>query len=149
MTDAAVYDEVHKNLQALRNFLMNNETALRAAIDSLAVVVPQVRHLTGNLVTVMEQFRSTLEGVREITYNDIELLAEFASHLHSFLSSNNPLLPEEPEHRKDLVDSTNLLSGLNSLAQKREELVQITEDIIFQVRGLRPDEQTPAATWVN
>ena len=149
MTDAVVYEEVRKNLQALRNFLLNNETALRSAIDSLATVVPQVRHLTGNLVTVMEQFRTTLESVREITFSDIELLVEFAGHLHNFLSADNPLLPEEPEHRKDLADSTRLLSGLNALAQMREDLVQITEDIIFQVRGLRADDQAPSATWVN
>lgn len=73
----------------------------------------------------------------------------FSGHLHSFLSKKNPLLPEEPEHSADLANSSNLLSGLNNLAQMREELVQITEDIIFQVRGLRPEETTPAPTWVN
>jgi hypothetical protein len=31
----------------------------------------------------------------------------------------------------------------------REELVQITEDIIFQVRGLRPEDAKSAPVWVN
>ncbi|MCO6411671.1 MAG: hypothetical protein J5I92_02910, partial [Thiogranum sp.] len=74
MTDAAVYRDVRKNLEVLRNFLINNEQALRSGLDSLSSVVPQVRHLTGNMVTIMEQFRATLESVKSITYADIELL---------------------------------------------------------------------------
>lgn len=149
MTDAAVYRDVRKNLEVLRNFLIQNEQALRSGLDSLASVVPQVRHLTGNMVTIMEQFRSTLEDVKSITYGDIELLMEFSGHLQSFLSRKNPLLPEEPEHSADLTNSSNLLSGLNDLAQMREELVQITEDIIFQVRGLRPEDAKSTPQWVN
>ena len=149
MTDATVYRDVRKNLESLRNFLINNEQALRSGLDSLSSVVPQVRHLTGNMVTIMEQFRSTLDSVKSITYNDIELLMAFSGHLQSFLSTQNPLLPEEPEHSADLTNNSNLLSGLGDLAQMREELVQITEDIIFQVRGLRPEDAQSAPAWVN
>lgn len=149
MTDTAVYLEVRRNLEGLRNFLINNEHALRSGLDSLSMVVPQMRHLTGNLVTVMEQFHATLEGVKSITYSDIELLMAFSGHLQSFFSGN-PLLPEAPETRKDLVKNTQLLSELNTLAQMREDLVQLTEDIIFQVRGLRhADEGVSAPSWVN
>ncbi len=149
MTDSAVYLDVRNNLEVLRNFLINNEHALRSGLDSLSVVVPQVRHLTGNLVTVMEQFHATLEGVKSITYSDVELLVAFSGHLQSFLSGN-PMLPENPESRGDLKQSTTLLSGLNTLAQMREELVQLTEDIIFQVRGLRHSEEgVSSSNWVN
>lgn len=149
MTDAAVYQDVRKNLEGLRNFLINNEHALRSGLDSLSTVVPQVRHLTGNMVAIMEQFRSTLDSVKSITHSDIELLMSFSGHLQSFLAKDNPLLPEEPEHSADLINNANLLSGLNSLAKMREELVQLTEDIIFQVRGLRHDDAKTAPTWVN
>jgi hypothetical protein len=149
MTDAAVYQDVRKNLEGLRKFLIDNEQSLRSGLDSLSSVVPQVRHLTGNMVSIMEQFRSTLESVKSITYADIELLMEFSGHLQSFLSGKNPLLPEEPEHSADLTNNSKLLSGLSDLAQMREELVQITEDIIFQVRGLRPEDAKSAPVWVN
>jgi hypothetical protein len=149
MTDAAVYQDVRKNLEGLRKFLIDNEQALRSGLESLSSVVPQVRHLTGNMVSIMEQFRSTLESVKSITYADIELLMEFSGHLQSFLSGKNPLLPEAPEHGADLTNNSNLLSGLSDLAQMREELVQITEDIIFQVRGLRPEDAKSAPVWVN
>jgi hypothetical protein len=148
MTDAVVYEELKKNLELLRNFIINNEVALRSGLESMSTVVPQVRHLTGNMVSVMEQFRTTLDGVKSITYSDIELLMSFSGHLQGFLSGN-PLLPVEPEHRADLVSNTQLLSGLNSLASMREDLVQITEDIIFQVRGLRHDDAKKAPNWVN
>lgn len=149
MTDSAVYLDVKKNLEVLRNFLINNEHALRSGLDALATVVPQIRHVTGNLVSVMEQFHTTLEGVKRITYSDVELLMAFSGHLQSFLSGN-PLLSEEPASRGDLTRNTALLSGLSTLAQMREELVQLTEDIIFQVRGLRHTEEgTPAPAWVN
>lgn len=149
MTDSAVYLDVKKNLEVLRNFLINNEHALRSGLDALSTVVPQIRHVTSNLVSVMEQFHATLEGVKRITYSDVELLMAFSGHLQSFLSGN-PMLPEEPETRGDLMRNTTLLSGLNTLAQMREELVQLTEDIIFQVRGLRhAEEGTPAPNWVN
>lgn len=148
MTDAVVYEELKKNLELLRNFIINNEVALRSGLESMSTVVPQVRHLTGNMVSIMEQFRTTLDGVKSITYTDIELLMSFSGHLQSFLSGN-PLLPVEPEHRADLVSNTQLLSGLNSLASMREDLVQITEDIIFQVRGLRHDDAKKAPNWVN
>ena len=122
---------------------------LRSGLDSLSTVVPQIRHLTGNLVAIMEQFHSTLEGVKSITYSDVELLMTFSGHLQDFLSGN-PMLPEDPECRGDLVHNTKLLSGLNTLAQMREELVQLTEDIIFQVRGLRhAEEGVPTPNWVN
>ena len=149
MTDASVYQDVRKNLEGLRNFIINNEHALRSGLDTLSGVVPQVRHLTSNMVTIMEQFRATLEDVKSISYNDIELLIAFSGHLQSFLSNKNPLLPEEPEHTADLTNSSRLLSGLSDLAHMREELVQITEDIIFQIRGLRPEKATPAPVWVN
>ena len=148
MTDAVVYEDLKKNLALLRNFIINNELALRTGLDSVSKVVPQVRHLTSNMVSIMEQFRTTLDDVKSITYSDIELLMSFSGHLHSFLSGN-PLLPDEPEHRTDLVNNTQLLSGLNSLASMREDLVQITEDIIFQVRGLRHDDAKKAPNWVN
>lgn len=148
MTDTVVYEELKKNLELLRNFIINNEVALRSGLESMSTVVPQVRHLTGNMVSIMEQFRTTLDGVKSITYTDIELLMSFSGHLQSFLSGN-PLLPVEPEHRADLVSNTQLLSGLNSLASMREDLVQITEDIIFQVRGLRHDDAKKAPNWVN
>ena len=149
MTDSTVYQDVRRNLEVLRNFLINNEQALRSGLESLSTVVPQIRHLTGNLVSVMEQFHSTLEGVKRITYSDVELLMAFSGHLQNFLSGN-PMLPESPESRGDLMHNTTLLSGLNTLAQMREELVQITEDIIFQIRGLRHGEDgVPAPTWVN
>lgn len=148
MTDAAVYEDLKKNLELLRNFIINNEVALRNGLESMSSVVPQVRHLTGNMVSIMEQFRTTLDGVKSITYTDIELLMSFSGHLQSFLSGN-PLLPVEPEHRADLVSNTQLLSGLNTLAAMREDLVQITEDIIFQIRGLRHDDAKKAPNWVN
>ncbi len=148
MTDAVVYEELKKNLELLRNFIINNELALRSGLESMSTVVPQIRHLTSNMVSIMEQFRATLDGVKSITYSDIELLMSFSGHLQSFLSGN-PLLPVEPEHRADLVSNTQLLSGLNSLASMREDLVQITEDIIFQVRGLRHDDAKKAPNWVN
>ncbi|MBU1191528.1 MAG: hypothetical protein KKE76_07420 [Gammaproteobacteria bacterium] len=148
MTDAVVYEELKKNLELLRNFIINNEVALRSGLESMSTVVPQVRHLTGNMVSIMEQFRTTLDGVKSITYSDIELLMSFSGHLQGFLSGN-PLLPVEPEHRADLVSNAQLLSGLNSLASMREDLVQITEDIIFQVRGLRHEDAKKAPNWVN
>lgn len=148
MTDAVVYEDLKNNLELLRNFIINNESALRNGLDSMATVVPQIRHLTGNMVSIMEQFRSTLDGVKSITYSDVELLMAFSGHLQSFLSGN-PLLPVEPEHRSELVRNTHLLSGLNSLAQMREDLVQLTEDIIFQVRGLRSEENASKPNWVN
>jgi hypothetical protein len=148
MTDAVVYEELKKNLELLRNFIINNEVALRSGLESMSTVVPQVRHLTGNMVSIMEQFRTTLDGVKSITYSDIELLMSFSGHLQSFLTGN-PLLPVEPEHRADLVSNAQLLSGLNSLASMREDLVQITEDIIFQVRGLRHEDAKKAPNWVN
>ncbi|MBI5462283.1 MAG: hypothetical protein HY941_08880 [Gammaproteobacteria bacterium] len=148
MTDAVIYEELKKNLQGLRNFILNNELTLRSGLETMSTVVPQIRHLTGNLVSIMEQFHATLNGVKSITMNDIELLMAFSGHLQSFLSGN-PLLPAEPEHQGDLVRNTQLLAGLNSLAQMREELAQLTEDIIFQVRGLRSDEHTPSPSWVN
>lgn len=148
MTDAVVYEDLKKNLELLRNFIINNEVALRSGLESMSTVVPQVRHLTGNMVTIMEQFRTTLDGVKSITYNDVELLMTFSGHLQSFLTGN-PLLPVEPEHRADLMSNTQLLSGLNTLASMREDLVQITEDIIFQVRGLRHDDANKAPNWVN
>ncbi|MBI5041831.1 MAG: hypothetical protein HZB57_11735 [Gammaproteobacteria bacterium] len=148
MTDAVIYEDLKKNLQGLRNFILNNELTLRSGLETMATVVPQIRHLTGNLVSIMEQFHSTLNGVKKITMNDIELLMAFSGHLQSFLSGN-PLLPAEPEHQGDLVRNTQLLAGLNSLAQMREELAQLTEDIIFQVRGLRSDEHAPSPSWVN
>lgn len=148
MTDAAVYEDLKKNLELLRNFIINNEVALRSGLESMSTVVPQIRHLTGNMVSIMEQFRTTLDGVKSITYNDVELLMTFSGHLQSFLTGN-PLLPVEPEHRADLMSNTQLLSGLNSLASMREDLVQITEDIIFQVRGLRHDDAKKAPNWVN
>ena len=85
MSDVAVYHDVRKNLEVLRNFLINNEQALRSGLDSLSSVVPQVRHLTSNMVTIMEQFRSTLDNVKSITYSDIELLMTFSGHLQDFL----------------------------------------------------------------
>lgn len=148
MTDAVVYEDLKNNLELLRNFIINNESALRNGLDSMATVVPQIRHLTGNMVSIMEQFRSTLDGVKSITYSDVELLMAFSGHLQSFLSGN-PLLPDEPEHRSDLVRNSQLLSGLNSLAQMREELVTLTEDIIFQVRGLRSEDHASKPNWVN
>lgn len=148
MTDAAIYEQLRSNLQGLRNFISNNEFTLRSGLETMSAVVPQVRHLTANLVSVMEQFHATLEGVKEITLSDIELLVAFSGHLHSFLNGN-PLLPAEPEHRGDLVRNTQLLGGLSSLAQMREELVQLTEDIIFQVRGLRSEDRATAPSWIN
>lgn len=149
MTDAAVYLDVKKNLEGLRNFLINNEHALRSGLDSLTKVVPQVRHLSSNMETILEQFHATLEGVKAITYSDIELLISFSGHLQSFVAGN-PLLAEDPESRGDLTHNTQLLAGLNTLATMREELVQLTEDIIFQVRGLRSaEEKTLSPSWVN
>ena len=148
MTDAVIYEQLKANLQGLRSFIINNELALRSGLETMSTVVPQVRHLTGNLVTIMEQFRATLDGVKNITFSDVELLMAFSGHLQSFLSGN-PLLPIEPEHRGDLVRNNQLLSGLSSLAQMREELVEITEDIIFQVRGLRSEDHAPAPNWIN
>ena len=149
MTESAVYLDVRKNLQVLRNFLINNEHTLRSGLDSLSTVVPQIRHLTSNLVTVMEQFHTTLSAVKNITHSDVELLMTFSGHLQNFLSGN-PILPEDPEGRGDLLHNTTLMSGLNTLAQMREELVQLTEDIIFQVRGLHHSEEgVPASNWVN
>lgn len=148
MTDAVIYEQLKANLQGLRNFIINNEMTLRSGLENMSAVVPQVRHLTANLVTVMEQFHATLEGVKEITLSDIELLMTFSGHLHSFLS-DNPMLPNEPENRADLVRNTQLMGGLNALAHMREELVQLTEDIIFQVRALRTEERTTTPNWVN
>jgi predicted Zn-dependent protease with MMP-like domain len=148
MTDAVIYEQLKANLQGLRNFIINNEMTLRSGLETMSTVVPQVRHLTANLVTVMEQFHATLEGVKEITLSDIELLMTFSGHLHSFLSGN-PMLPTEPEHRADLVRNTQLMGGLNALAHMREELVQLTEDIIFQVRALRTEERATTPSWVN
>ena len=148
MTDAMIYEELRTNLQGLRNFIINNELVLRSGLDTMSTVVPQIRHLTGNLVSIMEQFHSTLDGVKKITMTDIELLMSFSGHLQSFLSGN-PLLPTEAEHQGDLVRNTQLLAGLNSLAQMREELAQLTEDIIFQVRSLRTEDNAPKPSWVN
>lgn len=148
MTDAVIYEQLKANLQGLRNFIINNEMTLRSGLENMSTVVPQVRHLTANLVTVMEQFHATLEGVKEITLSDIELLMTFSGHLHSFLSGN-PMLPNEPENRADLVRNTQLMGGLNALAHMREELVQLTEDIIFQVRALRTEERATTPNWVN
>ena len=148
MTDAVIYEQLRSNLQGLRNFIINNEITLRSGLETMSTVVPQVRHLTANLVTVMEQFHATLEGVKEITLSDVELLVTFSGHLHQFLTGN-PLLPAEPQHRSDLVRNTQLLGGLNALAHMREELVQLTEDIIFQVRSLRSEEHAPTPSWVN
>jgi hypothetical protein len=148
MTDAVIYEEVRKNLQGLRNFILNNEVVLRTGLESMSTVVPQVRHLTSNLITIMEQFHSTLNNVKKITMSDVEMLMAFSGHLQSFLSGN-PLLPEDSADQGDLVRNTQLLAGLNSLAQMREELAELTEDLIFQVRGLRPDDHSPSPSWVN
>ncbi len=148
MTEPVIYEEVKKNLQSLRNFILNNELVLRTGLDTMSAVVPQVRHLASNLIAIMEQFHSTLNNVKKITMSDVELLMAFSGHMQSFLSGN-PLLPEEQEVQSDLVRNTQLLAGLNSLATMREELADLTEDLILQVRGLRSEDHSPAPSWVN
>jgi hypothetical protein len=72
----------------------------------------------------------------------------FSGHMQKFLSGN-PLLAEEQDVQGDLARNTQLLAGLNSLATMREELAELTEDLILQVRGLRSDDHSPAPNWVN
>lgn len=133
-----LYQELKDALQELKDFLQQNMATIKPAIQALASLVPQVVTLIDDLIGLLDQVKTEINNLNVSGIPGLSQVSEFTQTVTTFLNTAKALLPDEASTIDEVLGAANVIGGLPSLDQVKQEIIQLIDAIIADLNQLKP-----------
>jgi phage-related protein len=141
MADENIYQELKDVLEDFKTFLDEQADTIRPAIQALASVIPQITDVIDLLVDLMNQIRTEIANLdlSNIGGDALSAVSDFTGKISDFLDASADLLSEEVGGTVESVRSAlNVIGGLPSLDDVKQDILDLIDAIISDLQSLQP-----------
>lgn len=134
-----LYQELKDVLADFKTFLDNNVATIKPAIQALASLIPQIVDVIDLLVNLMNQIKTEIQNLDVSAIPGLSEVSQFTTQISNFLDAAADLLPDETDSTVASIRSAlNVVGGLPSLDDVKQEILDLITTIVDDLNGLKP-----------
>lgn len=137
MPNTNLYQNLQQDLQAFKTFLDANGAALRPAIQALRAILPQISDLIVNLITLLGQLKTVIQGLDVIGLPGLDKVSTFAADAKVVLQDGESLLPDQKSTIDNTIGIADVVSGLPQLGPIRSQILSLIDSIVADLNALK------------
>ena len=138
MPEQNLFGQLRDVLNGLKTFLDTNVPTIKPAIQALASLIPQIVDLLDLLIGLMNDLRTEVQNLDVSGIPGLDQVSEFTSQITTFLDTTADLLPDQASTIEEIRSVANVVTGLPSLDEVKEEIELLINDIIGHLESLKP-----------
>jgi phage-related protein len=139
MAEDNIYQELKDVLEDFKTFLDEQADTIRPAIQALASLIPQITEVIDLLVNLMNQIRTEIENLDVSSIEGLSEVSDFTGQISSFLDAAADLLSDEVSGTVDDIRSAlNVIGGLPSLDEVKQDILDLIDAIVGDLQSLQP-----------
>lgn len=132
-----VYQELKTALTDLKTFLDTNVPVIKPAINALAQMVPQIKDLITELITLLGKLKTEIQNLNVSAIPGLDKVSTFTTSIKTLLTSAKSLLPNEAGAIDTLMAAADVVTGLPSVDQLKGEIIALIDAIVGHLNSLK------------
>lgn len=132
-----LYEELKNVLQELKTFLDQNVATIKPAINALASLVPQIKDLINDLVGLLNKVKTEIQNLNVGAIPGLAQVSSFTTVVKTLLDTTKKLLPNEAAAIQAISAAADVVTGLPSVDQLKNEILSLIDAIITHLNSLK------------
>lgn len=132
-----LYEDLKKALSEFKTFLDANVGTIKPAIQALKAMVPQVGTFLDKLIALMNQLKAEVQKLDPGAIPGLDQVTTFTQSTKTLLQTAKSLLPDQAAAIDDVLAVTDVVTGLPSLDQVKQEILDLIDAIIGHLNTLK------------
>ena len=137
MATQTIYEELRDVLKDFHDFLQAKINDIKPPIQALAQAVPQVNDLIDKPIELLAKLKTEIQSINIGALNNIDQALAFAAKVKGFLESAKALLPDEAADIDRAINAADVVAGLPTFGDIKNELIQLIDDIAGLIAQLK------------
>lgn len=133
-----LYEDLKDVLQDFKDFLDQHVPTIKPAIQALASLIPQIVDLLDKLIDLMNKLKTEIQNLDVSAIPGLGEVSSFTDKVTAFLESSKNLLPDETDTIDDILSVTDVVGGLPSLDDVKNEILALIDEIVTHLNSLKP-----------
>ena len=139
MAENTLYEDLKDVLTDFKNFLDENVATIKPAVQALASLIPKIVDLIDLLIELMNQIKTEIQNLDVGAIPGLDKVTEFTNQIKSFVETSKDLLPDDAKGTADdVLEVVNVVSGLPSLDEVKDEIITLIDAIVVHLNSLKP-----------
>lgn len=132
-----LYQDLKNVLQEFTDFLDPKVAVIKPAIRALAALIPQINDLLDQLISVLNQVKTTIQNLDVGAIQGLDEVTTFTAHVRTFLGEAKKLLPDQSSTIDTALGTLDVVGSLPSIDQVRGEIVTLIDHLVQTLSGLK------------
>jgi hypothetical protein len=137
MAGTNLYGDLKNALNDFKTFLDANTATIAPAIKALESVVPQVSDLVSKLTDLMGKMKTEIQNLNVAGIPGIDQVSKFTNAITTVLTTAKSLLPDQATAIQDVLDVTNVVTGLPTLDTVKADILNLIDAIVADLNKLK------------
>jgi hypothetical protein len=137
MATTNLYKDLENALNDFKTFLDSNTATIAPAIKALEAVVPQISDLVTKLVDLMGKMKTEITNLNVTGIAGLDQVSKFTNAITTVLTTAKSLLPDQATTIQDVLDVTNVVTGLPSLDTVKQDIIKLIDGIVADLGQLK------------
>jgi ABC-type transporter Mla subunit MlaD len=138
MADQNLFEQLKAVLADFKSFLDDNVATIKPAIQAIASLVPQVTDLLNQLVELLGKLKTEIGNLDVGAIPGLGDVAAFTGKIPAFLEAAKKLLPNETASIDAISDVADVVTGLPSVDQVKDEIIALIDAVSAHLVSLKP-----------
>ena len=139
MAENTLYEDLKEVLADFKSFLDDNVLTIKPAVQALASLIPKIVDLIDLLIELMNQIKTEIQNLDVGAIPGLDKVTEFTDQIKSFVETSKDLLPDDAKGTADdVLEVVNVVSGLPSLDEVKDEIITLIDAIVVHLNSLKP-----------
>lgn len=137
MAEKNLFEELRDALQDFKDFLDQNVPKIREAVQALASLIPQINELISSLAELLTSLKTEIQNLDVSAIPGLSEVANFTDKVTTMLGTAKNLLPEKADDIDSVLSIADVVSGLPSLDEIKNEIITLLDACIAHVNSLK------------
>ncbi len=137
MAENNLFEELKESLDDFESFLDDNVSTIKPAIQQLASLIPQINDLIDSLSSLMGSLKTEIENLDVSSIPGLSEVSGMTEKVTTMLTSAKNLLPDQSGAIDEVLGIANVVTGLPSLDDIKNEIVSLINAIVVHLNGLK------------
>lgn len=135
-TAANLFEDLKSALTTFKDFLDQNVPVIKPAIQALRSVIPQITDLLNKLIDLMGRIKTEIDRLASQPIPGLDKVSQFTSSITSLLGTARNLLPDQAGTIDDVLSVANVVTGLPSVGQIKDQIDGLIDAVVGHLRNL-------------
>jgi hypothetical protein len=137
MAGENLYEELKAALEEFKTFLDTNVPTIKPAVDALEGLGVPIGDLLNELATLLGQLRTEITNLDVSAIPGLDEVSSFTTGVRGILDAAKNLLPDATAEIDTVLGIADVVTGLPSLDQVKQEILDLLDAIVVHINTLK------------